>query len=147
MTTDQRAVVHAVSTGSYSDYRVLCACPSAEDAEKLAARIGGEAEPFTLEVHSGDVAQILTYRMSIMLGDDGSEAHAREWTSIEWPWEVWPKVTPVGWRWCRPLVYQGRGGRLDVYGTDRTRVQQVYSDRRAMLKADDAMRAQTEAQG
>jgi hypothetical protein len=149
--SDQQSptVVYVVTTGSYDDLRVQCACPTEQDAQALAARMGygSEAEVLALEVHPGNVAQVSVLRMAINLYDDGREQGEYQRTSVEWPWSVWPKPTPVSWRWTRAPIHGGFGGRLDVWGTDHDRVRKVYDDMRAMLKTDDAMRARTQAQG
>jgi hypothetical protein len=145
------AVVYVVTTGSYDDLCVQCACPTEQDAQTLAARMGygSEAEVLALEVHPGNVAQVSVLHMRINLYDDGSERDEYRRTSVEWPWSVWPKTTPdgAGWRWVRAPMHHGLGGRLDVWGTDHERVRKMYDDMRAMLKTDDAMRARTQAQG
>jgi hypothetical protein len=54
---------------------------------------------------------------------------------------------PVTWRWVRAPVHDGKGGRLEVYGTDEQRVRQTFSDRKAQLLTEDAFRMRREAKG
>ena len=148
--TDQQppTVIFVVTIGSYSDYRVQCACLTEQDAQAIVARMGDEeAEVLALDVHSGDVAQVAILYVGVNLYDDGGEVGEYRRTSVEWPWSAWPKTTPVSWRWTRAPIHGGLGGRLDVWGTDHERVRKVYGDMRAMLKTDDAMRARTHVQG
>lgn len=141
----------AITSGSYSDYRVLCLCQSKSDAKRLAARmnaaggsIDAEIEEFPV-VSDPDVKQVETLRMNVDLWDDGSEGEERISYWTEWPFDRWADTRPVQWRWVRAPVHNGRGGRLEVSGTDHKRARKVFSERKALVKNDDAFRSKLEA--
>lgn len=147
--------VWAVSTGSYSDYHVLCVCRSREAAEavaeKLAAEDGGwyrDAFVESLVMVDATVQPTLVLHLDCNLFDDGGVSETYERVSSTWPFGPdSDKAVRVGWRWVRAPIHRGRGGRLEVWGTDHKRVRKAFSDRRAEIRATDALRLQTEARG
>lgn len=146
--------VYAVSSGSYSDYRVLCVCPTKKDAETLALRIRRDEESWSRDADveemylvKGDIEQVRTLHFSENLWDDGSASDAREWVSTDWPFDGYSDTPEVAWRWVRAPIHHGAGGRLEAWGTDHEAVRRVFSDRRAQVRAEDALRIKREARG
>ena len=150
MTADK---MYAVTSGAYSDYRVLCLCMSKSDAEVIAAKYRsdpqtyGGADVASFPIVDASVEQIATHKMTCEVWDDGTTSPTREGRMTEWPFDTLNGLHPVKWRWVRAPVHQGIGGRLDVWGTDLERVRRVFSDRRAMLIADSDLRAKRERTG
>lgn len=146
--------VWAVSSGSYSDYRVLCVCPSEADAETVASKLRGEKDGWHRDADveefvmvTGDVEQTPFLRLSTTLWDDGTESLVNEVVQREWPFGSIYDIAPMTWRWVRAPMHQHRGGRLDVSGTDFDLVRRTYSEKRAQLIAEDAFRMTHEAKG
>jgi hypothetical protein len=147
--------IYVVSAGSYSDYRVLCACPTKRDADAVAAKIRAsdswksDARVETLEMVSADVQQVAILRLSETLWDDGTVSEYRDTTAHEWPFDglYGDGSVAVRWRWVRAPCHNGIGGRLEVSGVDHERVRRVFSERKALVRTDDAFRAKSEAKG
>lgn len=141
-----------ISTGEYSDYRVLAAFANkelAEDAARMRAPDGWRDE-YRVETlpYFEDKPKLVTLHLhNVEVWDDGttSDPVIRERTEVEFDMLYGHYKRPVGWRWVRAPIHQGKGGRLEVYGTSRQRVAKVFSDTRARLLADDAFRMQREA--
>jgi len=150
-------VVWVVSRGEYSDYRVLCAVKGGKaDAETLAARANAAAghdlygDGYTVEVLAvvaPDVQKVELLTLQAEIHDDGRVKDLDPRYRVEWPFDPLYDTPRLRWRWVRAPMYRDKGGRLEVWGTDHERVRRVFSDRRAMLMVDDAMRAQVEAEG
>jgi hypothetical protein len=144
-----------VSTGSYSDYRMLCICPSKRDAQAVAAKMRADkhgwrrdARVEPLPVVTADVKKVDILMLTVTLWDDGSESEAGERVRSEWPFDaLLDDAVPVSWRWVRAPCHNNRGGRLDVAGTDHVRVRKTFSEKRAQLVAEDAFRLQREKKG
>lgn len=143
----------AVTHGSYSDYTVLCVCPSKDVAERVAAKIKGapgtwntspEIQEFHVATDDTQPVDILTMRVE--LWDDGTESDYRETRDLRWPWD-WGYTPDLQWRWWRASIHQRQGGTLLVSGSDHERVRRVFSDRRAQVKSEDAFRLKNHAQG
>ncbi|HKZ20334.1 MAG TPA: hypothetical protein VJQ57_09505 [Acidimicrobiia bacterium] len=146
--------IHVVSSGLYSDYQVLCACPSKEDAETVAAKLRGDRDGWrsdavveTLPLVSGDVRKVEILLMQETVWDDGRTDRILDDIRAEWPFDSLRGIVRVAWRWVRAPMHNNQGGRLEVWGTDHNRVRKVFSDRRAMALADDGFRMQREAKG
>ena len=140
--------VWLVSSGSYSDYRVHCAAPSKKAAQGIVAALNGDEtyNYFIEQVPVIDKAEKVTiYGIESIITDDGTvrEESVRERSE----WNVDPlfpeRMHPVTVRWVRALIYH-QAGRLEVYGTDEERVRKTYSDMRAQLLADPALRSRRE---
>lgn len=145
--------VWAVSSGCYSDYSVLCVCPSKADAEAVAAKFNAadkyeEARVESFPVVDRTVEQLAVLKLQTTLWDDGTETDTREHVEHEWPfhWEEAAR-SKVVWRWVRAPMHHDKGGRLEVSGVDHERVRRVYSDHRAELIAEHAVRSRKEAKG
>src|SRR5207253_3337328 len=91
--------------------------------------------------------KVTLHERYVQVWDDGTTSDQVEQVRTEWPFDMlWPERNrPVGWRWVRAPIHNGRGGRLEVWGTSKGRVDKVFSERRAQLLADDAFRARSEA--
>jgi hypothetical protein len=141
-----------VSSGSYSDYRVMCVCPSKKDAKAVAEKYNRDksssydaAEVESLPIVTGDVEKVVTLSLSTTLWDDGRETDQRPADlRVEWPFDAMYGTPDVYWRWVRAPMHGDKGGRLDVRGVDHERVRKVFSEQRAALIADDAYRARRE---
>lgn len=142
----EHKTVWAISSGSYSDYRVDAVCESKEIAEATAAKMnmlenrryeeyGVEELPLIDE----SVHKVVVYYMNVEILDAGGIGAERQWETQEWSHDN--DATEAAWRWTRAPYIGTRGGRLDVWGTDQERVRKVLGDQRAMLMADDAYRA------
>lgn len=146
-------IAWAVSTGEYSDYNVMCVCDTKERAETIAATYNGDSSYESARVEafrliSSDPQRVTLHRRSVILYDDGTVRDERHWLSMCWDFELDPiDDGPVRWRWVRAPIYQGKGGRLNVWGTDGERVARVFSDRRAQLLANHAYAAKMEWTG
>ena len=145
--------MYAISKGSYSDYRVLAVCDSKKTAKALAARYNATehySETYVetiLYVDNPDVQRVETLDLSITIWDDGSETDDHISYRVEWPFDPLYDSSDCTWRWVRAPVHKGKGGRLDVYGTDHERVRKVFGERRALLHTDDAFRSKKEVRG
>lgn len=147
-----------VSHGEYSDYSVLCICRTKADAEAIVAKLTAgndenadpdvsyypDARVQEFPVCDGGVEPVAYLGMYAEIYDDGRTAEDRARLTSEWPFGWRAPLPRVSWRWVRAPVYAGKGGRLEVEGTDIERVRRVFSDRKAMLMTDDAMRAKRE---
>ena len=142
--------VWLVSSGSYSDYRVHCAAPSKKAAQGIVDALNGDDEwikYFVERVPVVDKAEKVTiYGVEAIVTDDGTvrEESVRD----RGEWNVDPlyqqRLRPVTVRWVRAPIYNGQAGRLEVYGTDRGLVLKTFSDMRAELIADPALRKRRE---
>lgn len=147
--------VFAVASGSYSDYRILCACPTEADAEQIVAKLridtdGWHRDDTQVEefmICTGDVEKQRLLWLQTTLWDDGRETDVKEEVRLEWPFDTIFDVVAMSWRWVRAPMHNNRGGRLEVTGTNHELVRKVYSDRRAELIASDVARGKTEAKG
>lgn len=155
MTNDQETVAWVVSAGDYSDYRVLCVCPSKADAEEVARKINtakedsrwwyGDASVESLPIIDAEMAMVTHETITTTLWDDGRETAATSRQEITYP--LGGDYPRVAWRWVRAPCHQGRGGRLDVHGIDVERVRKVFSERRAELLANPHLRMSDELEG
>lgn len=143
--------VWLVSSGSYSDYRVHCAAPSKRGAREIVAALNADADGwsryFMERVPVIEKAERVTvYGFEAVIADDGTVR--REAARERDEWNVNPlcpeRLRPVTVRWVRASVYRGRAGRLEVYGADRERVRKTFSDMRAQLLVDPALRSRRE---
>lgn len=148
--------VWAVVKGDYSDYRVMCVCPTKDRATLVAAAYNtaddedgyrwGEARVESLLWLDREPKKIIVYTRTVTVWDDGTTSDQGERQRVEWEIDMlYPEqVRPASWRWVRAPMHKDKGGRLDVAGTDKRRVGKVFSEKRAQLIADDVMRARRE---
>lgn len=149
------ATVNVISSGSYSDYRVHAVVEGTlKDAKRLVDRANGIRDSYhdeyvveSLPVVSPDVERVSILTIQEQIWDDGGTDEHHERTNVEWPFDTVYDLADVSWRWVRAPMHKNRGGRLEVRGTDHERVRKVFSDRRAALMADDALRAIRERKG
>jgi hypothetical protein len=148
--------MYVVSSGSYSDYRVLCICDSKERAEQVAAALRADSDGWrsdagveTLPLVTTTPEKVITYDWQIEIWDDGTTTCERKNTRTEWPFDplYGESITRVSWRWVRAPVHKNKGGRLEVKGTDRTRVAKVFTEKRAQLLSGPGLRDRSEAKG
>ena len=142
--------VWVVSSGSYSDYRVHCAAPSKRGAREIVAALNGADEwtkYFVEQVPVIEKAERITvYGIEAVIEDAGTVREESVRDRDEWNVNpLYPeRLRPVTVRWVRAPIYNGKAGRLEVYGTDEERVRKTYSDMRAQLLADPALRKRRE---
>jgi len=138
--------VHAVSSGTYSDYRVHALFHSESDAEKARAQLAGSedfyggsarVESFHLFDEGEPVVPVPWRMVRVNIWDDGTTGDVDEANEMKWPWEF-EAGRRVDVRWVRAPVHQGKGGRLEVYGTDLQAIGQSFSDNRAQVLASVA---------
>ena len=143
--------VWVVSSGSYSDYRVHCAAPSKKAAQGIVVALNGDdkerSKYFVERVPVIEKAERITvYGIEAIITDDGTVREESVRDRDEW--NVDPlyqqRLRPVTVRWVRAPIYNGQAGRLEVYGTDRGLVLKTFSDMRAELIADPALRKRRE---
>ena len=153
--------VWALSSGSYSDYRVLAVYPTKKEAEAAAEILntsgGYEFFAEALPTFTGEPQRIVIYGLHCDIRDDGRRKVGDIWTSsgahaepeqvadrVEWDVNpLYPeRLRRVSVRWVRYIA--DWGGRLEVYGTDAEAVRKAFGDNRAALLADDALRARRE---
>ena len=141
--------VWLVSSGSYSDYRVHCAAPSKKAAQAIVVALNGDEtyNYFIEQVPVIDKAEKVTiYGVEAIVTDDGTVREESARDRDEWNVDpLYPqRLCPVTVRWVRAPIYNGQAGRLEVYGLDEERVRKTYSDMRAQLLADPALRSRRE---
>ena len=142
--------VWLVSSGSYSDYRVHCAAPSKKAAQGIVDALNGDDEwtkYFVEQVPVIEKAERITvYGIEAIIEDAGTVREESVRDRDEWNIDpLYPqRLRPVTVRWVRAPIYNGKGGRLEVFGTDLERVRRVFSDTRAQLIADPGLRARKE---
>ena len=142
--------VWVVSSGSYSDYRVHCAAPSERAAKEIAAAMNADHARGDYMVESLPVIdraeRVTIYGNEAVITDDATVTDEGARDRKEWNVNpLYPeRLRPVTVRWVRASVYRGRAGRLEVYGLDEERVRKTYSDMRAQLLADPALRKRRE---
>ena len=138
--------VWLVSSGSYSDYRVHCAAPSKKAAQGIVAALNATdkwSEYFLEEVPVIEKAERITvYGIEAIITDAGTVREESVRDREEWNVDpLYPyRLCPVTIRWVRAPIYNGKAGRLEVYGTDRELVRETFSDMKAQLVADPALR-------
>lgn len=154
--TTEPESVWIISSGEYSDYSVLAVVKGGKKAAKsLAARANAHGSTYTeyrveeLPVVDADVERVEILTLTAEIRDAGPSVKEERdpYYRVEWPFDALYGAPSVSWRWVRAPIHQGRGGRLEVHGVDHERVRKVYSERKAMLLADDAFRAKQEAKG
>lgn len=141
--------VWVVSSGSYSDYRVHCAAPSKKAAQGIVDALNGDEtyNYFIEQVPVIDKAEKVTiYGVEAIVTDRGTVREESVRDRDEWNVDpLYPdRLRPVTVRWVRAPIYNGQAGRLEVYGTDRERVRKTFSDMKAQLVVDPALRKQRE---
>lgn len=152
MSRSQPHEMWTVESGEYSDHRVLCVCRTKKQAQEIADALNANKSGYydayvgTLPIATG-VNYVTTYTMQCNVWDDGTTTETSESVRTELDIDMlWPeRERPVGWRWVRAPIHNGRGGRLEVFGTDHEAVRRTFSDRRAQLIAEDAFRKRREA--
>jgi hypothetical protein len=145
-----------VTKGEYSDYSVMCVCDTKERAEQIVALYNGDsafsygdARVEAVIYLDREPKKLTTYFRQVQVWDDGHTDAERENQNVEWEFDLlWPeRAKPVTWRWVRAPMHNNKGGRLEVAGTSAKRVAKVFSEKRAQLLADDAMRMRQEIRG
>lgn len=144
----------AVSSGSYSDYRVHAVCDSEATAKTIVARANADAntyERYEIEelafIDDPTIKKAETLRLRVNIWDDGTETQQSETFIVEWPFDTLWDLTDCSWRLVRAPIHNGKGGRIEVWGTDHERVRKVFGERRALFHSDDAFRSKREIKG
>ena len=144
-----------LSRGSYSDYRVLCVCPSKEEAIALRDRVNGsrtswervDVEELLLVDSAAQMVSVLTMSQVVGIKSGDLDGGPHERIDVLWPFDTVYPLRAVSWRWVRAPMYDGKAGRLKVRGYDHERVRRVFSDRLAAFRSDHALRVKTEREG
>lgn len=145
-----RDVVYVITRGEYSDYELLCACATKEDAQALADRMNApvpQGDQYGLgacveevPVLAADAPSIIELSMSVVLWDDGRQSDELTWRQARWPIGRSAGTPAMKWAWSHRVT--NPNGVLSVWGSDHERVRKVYGERKAAFLADDALRAQ-----
>jgi len=139
----------AVTSGSYSDYHVLCVCDSEARAKRIAATPTGGYPSYdvqTIPYRDDDPQQIVIHGLECEVWDDGTATEQRTSIEVEWDFDMlWPErnVRSIS-RWVRAPVHKNHGGRLEVHGNDLEAVRHSFSDLRAQLMTTSGMRGKRE---
>jgi len=141
--------VWVVSSGSYSDYRVHCAAPSKKAAQGIVDALNGDEtyNYFIEQVPVIDKAEKVTiYGVEAIVTDRGTVREESVRDRDEWNVDpLYPeRLRPVTVRWVRAPIYNGKAGRLEVYGLDQGLVSETFSDVKAQLLADSELRSRRE---
>lgn len=142
--------VWLVTSGSYSDYSVHCAAPSEEAAQGIVDALntpGKWARYFVEQVPVIEKAQRVTiYGIEAVIEDAGTVCEESVLDREEWNVDpLYPeRLRPVTVRWVRAPIYNGKAGRLEVYGTDRERVRETFFNAKNQLVADPGLRKRRE---
>ena len=151
--TNATRFMWAISSGSYSDYRVHAVCASEADAQAVIERANASGDDYYRKSYEVErimlvddtVQQAEVLKLSVEVFDDGSAKEGQPRLSRDWPFAMYEDDwLPVRWRWIRAPMYNGKGGRLEVSGTDHERVRKVYSERKAWLQTEPAARSKRE---
>ena len=135
----------SLSSGHYSDYSVKALFATkkmAEDAVRLdKADKDSFNDPYveSFDVHDELPDFVTVYFMTENLWDDGTTSAFRSDAMTHLPWNhYWdygkmgrPKVDFI-----RAPMHNGKGGRLEVRGTDEQAVKQAFSDNKARILAE-----------
>jgi hypothetical protein len=131
----------------------MAVCKNEKEANRLVARYSAtdsygdayvESIPY---VQDAGIQRVEVLDLSCEIFDDGTQKERDPQYRIEWPFDSLYDLSECNWRWVRAPMYNGNGGRLEARGTDHELVRKVYSDQKAMLRSDDAMRARREIKG
>lgn len=144
-----------VSSGEYSDYRILCVAEDRQVAERVTEKLRTDPGSWDRDARVEEIAFAdehtapeTTLRIQQVIPDDGSCGEAHESIEELWPWETHRGAgAECRWRWIRAPVYGGRAGRLEVWGSDLERVRKVFTEKKAALMADPSRSMQIEMKG
>jgi len=136
--------VWAVTRGSYSDYKVLAIFAANADAERHLATASASGiwnraesvEQFDF-YDEGEQPELITwYERSAVILDDGSATHENESVQTDWDYDqlYGHQTARPSVRFVRAPIYQDKGGRLEIRGTDRQAVNQSYGDNLAQIR-------------
>lgn len=134
-------VIYAVTSGCYSDYRVLAVFTDKSTAERWAKALASESdswvEEFDLVQRGIAPFRVTTWQQNAELYDDGRVDIGELRSSDEWAINTLYGIPPIRpqVRYVRALCHDNRGGRLEVRGAVRRAVLKVVSERIAMWKA------------
>src|SRR3990172_9213317 len=147
--------VYVITSGGYDSYLVHAVVRGKKRAvDMLAARASSETyrggyRIETLPVVDADVTPLQLTQICQDIWDDGTSGEETVTVRAEWPFDlVQPQQNvPAGWRWVRAPCHEGKGGRLEVYGTDAVLVEALFDDMKAALQSDDVLRGRRERTG
>lgn len=149
----QSKYTYVIARGQYSDYRVLCACPSKAKAKALATKMNAlkpdYQSPYMVEAlpkADESVERIATLYLEVEIRDGGGVGDETQRETLDWPFEMTVQQhKEVQWMWRRISTHQS--GVLTVYGTDPERVRHVFGEKKAWLQYDLAARRKGILQG
>lgn len=138
--------IYAISSGSYSDYRVLAVCEDEATAEAWAKALREEPDGWRTDANVESMLMLEAGEPVIKrhcvdlrqeLSDNGterpynvSESDEYEIGSIQ---DAPPKRPSV--RFVRAPMHNGKGGRLEITGQTLKAVMKVYSEQYAVWKS------------
>lgn len=148
--------IHVVSSGSYSDYSVICACPTIEHAEMVAEALRNDTDGWHRDAQVEELPlvdyeprKVTVHHRMADVWDNGTTDKEKVSVRREWPFDSYldNPIATVAWHWWRAPMHHGRGGRLEVWGTSEKSVAKVFGEKRAQALADPAFRSQGDARG
>ena len=146
MVSDVGDTVYGVSSGSYSDYRVLFMCSSKKVAERAAHALQHEkdgwnrdAEVQGFDQYDTPPKRVKVYTMQALirdgkvLGGYGRTPEPVLHEGVEWEWDTVAGKRPSVRVYSAPVT--GYAKNITVMGTSRTAVLKAYSDRIVQMLA------------
>jgi hypothetical protein len=143
MANVKRRKLWALTAGSYSDYQVHALFPTkklaeagveAHNKDKEAWIEGAQVE--TLYLYDEVPEPTTSWKYQAELWDDGLTTNEYLDSTTALPWNHLrgeaPKRPKV--RYVRAPIYNNKGGRLEVYGSDEQAVKQAFSDNKARIR-------------
>jgi hypothetical protein len=151
--------VWLVMSGGYDEY-VICAAATKADAEQIMAKVNEadhypDARIVCTTILTGDVQRVRFASMVATRWDNGIITRGDR-VNFEWipepvhieayPWQL-VHAQPCRWRWVRAPIHEGKGGRLEVNGTDEALVRSTFAELLYRLNTDANFRRRKEATG
>ena len=137
--TENRDLLWAVTSGDYDSYRVHAIFEDEADA-KEAASIRHDYKDYQVEAMlvgrrgQKPSEMVTTYSLRQELRDDGQHFdHAIDVDTEPWFDKLYESDAKPRTRFVRAPVHEGKGGRMEVRGTDREAVLAAADDLRAKL--------------
>jgi hypothetical protein len=139
--------IYAVTTGSYSDYRVKALFTSKKLAKAAAEATAADTESWygdasveTFHIYDEVPEKATAWYYQANLWDDGTVTEERLTSDTALPWNLLWGEAPArpSVRFVRAPIHKNKGGRLEVRGSDEQAVKQAFSDNKARILAEKA---------
>ena len=148
--------IFAVSSGSYSDYRVLAVFETKKDAEIWAKELteakvsydgveadypllpeGAQVEEMLLVPKGVAPYKVTHYELRAELWDNGKVDEQDLQVNVEYAITSYEGIPPTRprVRYIRAPCHENKGGRLEIHGDSEKKVRKVFSEKVAMWKA------------